>query len=96
MASKFVFNILLIGNLRTGKTQFMNKWKKDIFSDIYRATYISGLWFKNIEKNGKNYFIKIFDISGNDHNHLESKIFAKDCDGCIIMSDATNKKTREE
>ena len=96
MEIRFNFKIVLMGNIKTGKTQFMNKWTKDIFSNTYKETIVSEFWFKIFEKNGQIYRIKIWDITGNDEDHMTSKIFTKDSHGYIIMSDATNKKTREE
>ena len=48
------------------------------------------------EKNGKLYRIKLWDLAGYDKNYIVTKIFVKDALGCIIMSDATYIKTREE
>ena len=48
------------------------------------------------EKDGKLYHIQAWDLCGCDKNPMVTKIFAKDAHGCIIMSDATNKQTREE
>ena len=56
----------------------MNKWTKDIFSDKYIATIVSEFLAKIIKKNEQNFLI--------------SKIFGKGTYGCIIMSDAINKK----
>ena len=88
--------ILLIGNLRTGKTQFMNKWTKNVFSEKYNSTIVSEFGFKIFEKDGKLYRIQMWDITGNDHDHSVTKIFAKNSYGFIIMSDVINKQTREE
>ena len=39
---------------------------------------------------------KFFVFTGYDENYREIKITAHDAHGCIIMSDATYIKTREE
>ena len=49
-----------------------------------------------VEENGKIYRIQLWDIAGQDKNFMVTKIFAKDAQGCIIMSDATNIQSREE
>ena len=96
MSLKTDLKIILIGNSNSGKTQFVNKWTKDIFRDIYRETIVSEFVYKDIWKNEKQYAIQIWDISGSDENNRISKIFAKDAHGCIIMSDATKIEKREE
>ena len=98
MASGFRsdLKIIVIGNSGTGKTSFVNKWTKNIFSDTYKATIVSEFGFKIFEKDGKLYRIQLWDLAGQDNNAMVTKIFAKDSHGCIVMADATNLQTREE
>ena len=88
--------IIVIGDSGTGKTSFVNKWTKNIFSDTYKATIVSEFGFKVFEDNGKFYRIQLWDLAGQDKNAMVTKIFAKDAHGCVVMSDATNTQTREE
>ena len=88
--------IIVIGTSGTGKTSFVNKWTKNIFSDTYKATIVSEFGFKIFEENGKLYRIQLWDLAGQDKNAMVTKIFAKDAHGCVVMSDATNSQTREE
>ena len=88
--------IIAIGASGTGKTSLVNKWTKNLFSEAYKATIVSEFGFKIFEKDGKLYRIQLWDLTGQDKNAMVTKIFAKDAHGCIIMSDATNKQTREE
>ena len=88
--------IIVIGTSGTGKTSFVNKWTKNIFSDTYKATIVSEFGFKIFEENGKLYRIQLWDLAGQDKNAMVTKIFAKDAHGCVVMSDATNAQTREE
>ena len=88
--------IIVIGTSGTGKTSFVNKWTKNIFSDTYKATIVSEFGFKIFEHDGKLYRIQLWDLAGQDKNAMVTKIFAKDSHGCVVMSDATNISTREE
>ena len=88
--------IIVIGTSGTGKTSFVNKWTKNIFSDTYKATIVSEFGFKIFEHEGKLYRIQLWDLAGQDKNAMVTKIFAKDAHGCVVMSDATNTSTREE
>ena len=90
------FKIIISGNSGTGKTSLVNKWTKNVFSEVYKATIVSEFEFKIFEKDGKLYRVQLWDLAGQDKNAMVTKIFAKDAHGCIIMSDATNKLTREE
>ena len=42
------------------------------------------------------YRIQLWDIAGMDQNAMVTKIFAKDAQGCVIVCDATKKKTRDD
>jgi len=88
--------IIVIGTSGTGKTSFVNKWTKNIFSDTYKATIVSEFGFKIFEQEGKLYRIQLWDLAGQDKNAMVTKIFAKDAHGCVVMSDATNLQTRED
>ena len=100
MASQGAFRsdlkIIVIGTSGTGKTSFVNKWTKNIFSDTYKATIVSEFGFKIFEYEGRLYRIQLWDLAGQDKNAMVTKIFAKDAHGCVVMSDATNNQTREE
>ena len=43
------FKIIVIGNSSTNKTQYVNKYTKNIFSDTYKATIVSEFGFKIFE-----------------------------------------------
>ena len=88
--------IIVIGKSGTGKTSFVNKWTKNIFSDTYKATIVSEFGFKIFEHEGKLYRIQLWDLAGQDKNAMVTKIFAKDAHGCVVMADATNAQTRDE
>ena len=88
--------IIVIGNPGTGKTSFVNKWTKNIFSNTYKPTVVSDFGCKIYEDDGKLYRIQIWDLAGHDNINRIANIFVKNTDGCIIMSDATNIETRKE
>ena len=74
----------------------VRKWIKNLFSEVYKETNEAELGLKFIEKDGKKRRIQLWDLAGQDKNYLATKIFAKDAHGCVIMSDAKNRQTREE
>ena len=88
--------IIVIGKSGSGKTSFVNKWTKNLFSDAYKATIVSEYGFKIYEHEGKFYRIQLWDIAGQDRNAKLTKAFAKGSHGAIIMCDATSLETRKE
>ena len=87
--------IITIGNSGTGKTSLVDKWTKNIFSDTYKETIVSLFGFKIFENEGRTFRIQLWDLAGKDKNALVTKIFAKDADGILVLSDASNISTRE-
>ena len=90
------FKIIVIGTSGTCKTSFVNKWTKNIFQEEYKATIVSEFGFKVFEYDKKLYRIQLWDLAGQDKNSTVTKIFAKDSNGCLILSDATKPETLEE
>ena len=96
MSYRSDFKIIVIGTSDTGKTSYVNKWTKNLFSDTYKATIVSEFGFKIFEEQGKLYRIQLWDLAGQDKNAMVTKIFAKDAHGVVVMADASNIETREE
>ena len=96
MSYRSDLKIIVIGTSGTGKTSYVNKWTKNLFSDAYKATIVSEFGFKIFEEQGKLYRIQLWDLAGQDKNAMVTKIFAKDAHGVVVMADASNIETREE
>ena len=96
MAFRTDLKLIAIGTSGTGKTSYVNKYTKNIFSETYKATIVSEFGFKIFENEGRLFRIQLWDLAGQDKNYMATKIFAKDSHGCIIFSDATNIDTRED
>ena len=58
------FKIVVIGDVGVGKTSFVNRWTKNIFTDDYKATILSEFKFKILEINGQIYRIQLWDLAG--------------------------------
>ena len=95
-AEKTDIKIIVIGKSGTGKTSYVNKWTKNIFSENYKATIVSEYGYKIYDYKGKYYRIQLWDIAGQDRNIKLTKTFAKNSLGCIVVCDATNIETRNE
>lgn len=56
--------IIVIGLSGTGKTSFVQKWLKNVFSDNCKATIMSEYGGKVVQRRGENYRIQIWDLAG--------------------------------
>ena len=88
--------IIVVGNSNSGKTSYVNKWINNSFIENYKATILSDFGSKIVEKNGTIYRVQIWAIAGNlrykigqDRSASLTKIFCKDCNGAICISDIT-------
>jgi len=90
--------IIVVGNERTGKSSFASCWAKNsvLQNFVYRPTIVLEFNFKIFEYKGKKYRIYIYDFPGKDKNLTSIRLLGQDYHGCIIMSDASDIKTREE
>ena len=79
--------ILVVGKSGAGKTSFVNKWIKNQFHDLYKATIVSEYSSKIFNYEDKIYKINLWDIAGQDHFATVTKAFAKGAHGCITMCD---------
>lgn len=90
--------IIVVGNERTGKSSFASCWANNSVSQnfFYLPTILAKFFFKIFEYKGKKYRIYIWDFPGKDKDLTSIRLLGKDSHGCIIMSDASDIKTREE
>ena len=94
--TKNELKIIVVGNSGTGKTSFVNKWIKNTFDENYKATIVSEFSYKIVDYKDKSYKIQLWDLAGMDQNICITKIFSKDSNGCIVLSDITNERTLNE
>ena len=90
--------IIVVGNERTGKSSFASCWANNSVSEdffFYHPTVLPKFFFKIFEYKGKKYRIYIWDFPSNDKDLTLIRAVGKDFHGCIIMSDASDIKTRE-
>ena len=95
MSDPHVLKILVIGKSRTGKTNLVNKWTKNIFYKEHKPTTVSEFGSKIFEKKGKLYHIQLWDFPNKNKNLEEIKLFSKDAHGVIILSDVNDYKIRQ-
>jgi Ras-related protein Rab-7A len=83
--------ILLIGDAGSGKTQILNRYVKDEFSEDYEGTI--GAYFKNKEID--NLQLKIWDISWQNNLESLSESFYRYSDAFLVCFDLSNEKSLE-
>ena len=82
--------ILLVGDKRTGKTCFINKWIKNSFEERYEPTTISDFAMNICQKGDILYKINLWELSGSEQSKYIISKYDKNIDGCIIFSSLIN------
>lgn len=88
--------ILVVGHTGTGKTSYVKRWAVNEFQDSYKPTIVSEFSFKIHESKGNFYRIQLWDIGGQDKSPNVAKIFARDSNGCVVISDSTRSETLKD
>lgn len=83
--------IMVIGDFITGKTNFIKRWTKNVFTEDYIPTIISDDEHKKIEIDGKAYEIHLIEFPRIEPNII--KTYINNFDGFIFLSDASSEET---
>ncbi len=90
------FKVIIIGESCTGKTSYVRKLQNGSFDDNYKATIEPKFNLIKLEIDKELYGIQLWEISAQEENLYKIKVCARDSFGCIVMTDATNDKTRKK
>jgi len=93
MDNSITFEVILLGDIRVGKTSFVNRYYKDIFSESQLSTVGISNYIKQLTINKKNIYLKIYDTSGQERYRAIAKNFYHGADGILLFYDITSKKS---
>ena len=87
-------DIVLLGDVRVGKTSLVRALKENKFiSEYYPTVGIDSVWAQNSKLNKK---IKFMDLSGNDQYFQNLEMYSDKADFIFLVYDVTNRKSFEE
>jgi small GTP-binding protein len=85
--------VIIIGDVFTGKTCFVNRWATGKYNENYKETIPQNLEYKIVKKKDILWRINIWDIGGQDRNRIIAKFFFNGCHSVIIFCDITNENS---
>ena len=82
------FKIFLLGDSTVGKTSFMIRYLDDTFDDTLFTMGIDSR-YKDLVRNNKKIFLRIYDTAGQERFRSIVKNYYKGADGILLMYDVT-------
>lgn len=91
--SQFKFKITLFGPGGVGKTSLLLRYIKDYFADDLKKTIGSNFLIKDVELDGKNVRLLLWDIGGQPQFHKLRTIYFKGSNAALGVFDLSSSQT---
>lgn len=85
--------VLVIGDVGTGKTSLVNRIVYNTFTEKYKATIGCEFGLKILDINGEAVRIQLWDLAGQDRLGGVSRLYCRDANGALVISDLTREET---
>lgn len=91
---EYLYKILVIGELGTGKTSFIRRYVHNFFSQNYRATIGVDFALKVLNWDQKTIIrLQLWDIAGQERFGNMTRVYYKEAAGAFIVFDVTRNAT---
>lgn len=91
---EYLYKILVIGELGTGKTSFIRRYVHNFFSQNYRATIGVDFALKVLNWDQKSIIrLQLWDIAGQERFGNMTRVYYKEAAGAFIVFDVTRSAT---
>ncbi|XP_053210009.1 ras-related protein Rab-32-like [Panonychus citri] len=91
---EYLFKILVIGEIASGKTSFVKRYVHKLFSTNYRSTIGVDFALKAVKwSDDKIVRIQLWDIAGQERFGNMTRVYYKEAVGAFIVCDVTRKQT---
>ena len=90
-----IFKMILIGDSGVGKTNILNRYINDTFSETTKSTVGVELGTKVEEYNNTKIKVQIWDTAGQERYRSITNAYYKGAKGSLLVYDITNPKTFE-
>ncbi|MHA1893571.1 MAG: Rab family GTPase [Candidatus Helarchaeota archaeon] len=86
-----VFKIVLLGDESVGKTSTIRQHVEKKFDESYKMTIGTDISAKLVEEGGKNIYLIIWDIGGQDKFRVLRESYLQGAFGALVIYDITNQ-----
>jgi len=88
--------ICMLGSFAVGKTSLVRRFVESIYSDVYQTTVGVKIDKKNLQVNGTEVFLVLWDIYGEDDYQKMKWSYLRGASGYLLVADGTRKLTLEK
>uniref|UniRef100_A0A0R3RPE8 Ras-related protein Rab n=1 Tax=Elaeophora elaphi TaxID=1147741 RepID=A0A0R3RPE8_9BILA len=91
---QFLFKILIIGDVGTGKSSIVQRYAHNLFTQHYKATVGVDFATRNLLWDDElTLRLQLWDISGQDRFSNMTRVYYKDAHGALVVFDCTRQNT---
>ena len=96
MSDNYLFKIIVIGDIGTGKTSIIKRYVRDQFSSNYKCTIGVDFFMKELKLyNGSTAKLQLWDIAGQERFGNMTRVYYKDAVGVCVVVDVNRVATLE-
>jgi len=88
--------ICMLGSFAVGKTSLVRRFVESIYSDVYQTTVGVKVDKKNVQVNGAEVSLVLWDIYGEDDYQKMRWTYLRGASGYLLVADGTRKATFEK
>ena len=88
--------ICMLGSFAVGKTSLVRRFVESIYSDVYQTTVGVKIDKKNIQVNGGEVSLVLWDIYGEDDYQKMRWSYLRGASGYLLVADGTRRVTLEK
>jgi small GTP-binding protein len=88
--------ICMLGSFAVGKTSLVRRFVESIYSDVYQTTVGVKIDKKNVQVNGAELSLVLWDIYGEDDYQKMRWTYLRGASGYLLVADGTRKTTLEK
>jgi len=85
--------ICMLGSFAVGKTSLVRRFVESIYSDVYQTTVGVKVDRKNVQVNGTDLTLVLWDIYGEDDYQKMHWTYLRGASGYLLVADGTRKAT---
>ena len=88
--------VCMLGSFAVGKTSLVRRFVESIYSDVYQTTVGVKIDKKNVQLDGKEVSLVLWDIYGEDDYQKMRWTYLRGASGYLLVADGTRKATLEK